>query len=668
MSGVFELELGAGVLLVGAAITLALARRVRLAGWIAFASVLAASGATWSLAIRVFAGGRTPEFVLVEVPALGSRFTLAVDPLSAFFLAIAATVAAVATLFSVDYMTHYKGDGVAKFYPILLVFFASIAAVLVTTDLLFFLVFWELMTLTSYVLVTFERERKESQRAGLKYFVITHAATLCMVLAVLLLFRESGSFHFDAVRTALGELLATRPFLAHVVLALFFLGFATKAGVLPMGDWLPDAHPAAPSGMSAALSGVLVKLGIYGLVRVFCSFLPVIPATRTWGIVLALAGTASLFVGTLTALQQTDSKRLMAFHTIGQIGYMCLGLGVAVAALPDLPDLAVIALLGALLHAANHACFKACLFLGAGAVLYRTGERNMDRLGGLAGAMPVTAASSTVASLSIAGVPPLNGFVSKWLIVASCLLYGMQLSLFLILGLIAMFISLATLASFLKVMGAVFLGPPTARTGVREVPPSMAMAQVVLAGLCVLLGLFPLLPLTAIRDAVAGVLSIPVPDLASLVGHGAGLALVVGTGPVAYWAPLVMLAALAALTLLAHGILRAGRAGTRVVDVWTCGEEHAAELVRYPASSFYLPFKHAIEGIYPRIRVRAPAFPSTLRRALAIDTWLYEPFSRLVQRTASMVSATHVGVPQVYLLWIVAGAVAVIGLVLFLAR
>ena len=269
-----------------------------------------------------------------------------------------------------------------------------------------------------------------------------------------------------------------QPVLGNLVALLFLLGFATKAGVLPMGDWLPDAHPVAPSGMSAMLSGALVKIGIYGLLRVFCGFAPVTGSLRVWGVVIALAGTASLFVGTLTALKQADSKRLMAFHTIGQIGYICLGIGVGLYCLPTDPTLAALGFMGALFHAANHACFKACLFLGAGAVLFRTGERNMDKLGGLGASMPVTAGSSTVASLSIAGVPPFNGFASKWLILATCVLVGFTAPLFLVLGIIGLFISLATLASFLKVLGAVFLGRPDETRSVREVPWAMAVPQV----------------------------------------------------------------------------------------------------------------------------------------------------------------------------------------------
>ena len=666
MSTTDLLAVAIAVLLAGAAVGLALARRARLVGWVSTGFVAVAAAAIWVVVVRAFSPFPEGEATLLELPGLGARVTVVVDPLSAFFLGIVATVAVLATLYSVDYMTHFTDDSLAKFYPVLLLFFAAIVGVLVVSDFLFFLVCWELMTLTSFVLVTFERANAASQRAGWKYFVITHAATLCMLIAALLLWRQSGSFHFAALREALVVLLARSPLQAHLILLLLFIGFATKAGVLPMGDWLPDAHPVAPSGMSAALSGALVKLGIYGLVRFFCAILPGSPAAFSWGVVIALAGTASLFVGTLTALRQTDSKRLMAFHTIGQIGYICLGLGVGIACLSSAPVVGALAIAGALFHAANHACFKACLFLGAGAVLYRTGERDMNRLGGLADAMPVTAASSTVAALAIAGVPPLNGFASKWLIVAACLLAGMSQPLFLLLGLIAMFISLATLASFLKVLGAVFLGAPDPSRRVSEVPATMAAAQVVLAALCVLLGVFPFWPLRFIRDAVAASVPVPVPTAADLLGGPWGLTVATEGAAVALWAPLALIAGMAVLGLIAYGLQRAGGARTRQVPVWTCGEVHTAASVRYSASSLYLPFKHAFDGIYPRVRWRVPAFPAALRRAFDADAWAYRPLVRAVERSAATVSRSHVGVPQVYLLWIVGGAVAVVAIVLAL--
>jgi hydrogenase-4 component B len=662
VNAVHYVEVSVGILIVGSLVSLLFAHRRKLCGWVSFAFICASSVYT-GLAVVGACTVASGEHTILSLPQLGSSLTLRIDPLSAIFLAIVAVIALLSTLYSVRYMEHYAHDKVAKFFPILLLCVASMTGVLVCTDFLFFLIFWESMTLTSYFLVTFESENAASQRAGLKYFIITHGATLCMAAAALLLWRTSGSFSFDAIRQTLSAMLAARPFLANAIIFLFFLGFATKAGLLPMGDWLPDAHPVAPSGMSATLSGALVKLGIYGLVRLFCSFLVVSPSLKMWGILLALAGTGSLFVGTLTALRQTDTKRLMAFHTIGQIGYICLGLGVGVYCLDIYPALATIALSGAILHAVNHACFKSCLFLGAGSVLYRTGERDMDKLGGLAAFMPYTTGTTAIASLSIAGVPPLNGFTSKWLIVAGCLLTGMRFPLFLVLGLIALFISLATLASFLKVLASVFLGKADENLVLKEVPVSMIVPQVVLAALCVLLGVFPQLVLRFIGHAIEGVTATPFAGVNASRMWG-GLSLIDGS-PVAFWSPLAILTVLAVLALLSYAIQRAGGARTRSVPVWYCGEEHATPAVRYPASSFYRPFKHAFQGIYPSGKMHVPRFPAPLRRALDFDQWLYRPTAKVVDSAADLISRTHVGILQIYLLWIVIGAIVVTGILLW---
>jgi hydrogenase-4 component B len=665
MSTVGLLGLACLLLLAGAALSLLASGRRRRAGWIATVAVAAASVPLAIAVVRAFTTGDEAELTVLRLPALGAGLTFAVDPLSAVFLALTILIALAATLYSVEYMTQFREDGVARFYPVLLVFFGAIVGVLAARDLVAFLVFWELMTLASFFLVAFEGRSRPSQRAALKYFVMTHAATLCLVAAGLLLWRESGSFHFDALRTALGGLVGSRPALGHAALVLFFLGFATKAGLLPMGDWLPDAHPAAPSGVSAALSGLLVKVGIYGLVRVFVSFLPVSAASGNWGTAIALVGAASLFVGTLTALEQEDSKRLMAFHTIGQIGYVCLALGVGIAVLPRDPALGALGLVAALFHAVNHACFKGCLFLGAGSVLFRTGERDLDRLGGLASSMPLTAGTTTVASLAISGVPPLNGFASKWLIVVTCLMAGMKQPLFLLLGLVALFISLGTLASFAKVIGAVFLGPPGEHQP-REVPAAMAVPQVVLAALCVLLGVLPQLPLWLLHRAVSGIVPAPAPPFESLLGGAWATAVMLDGKAVAFLAPLVILPALALAAGAAYALQRAGGAQVRQVPVWNCGEEHGSAEVRYRASSFYRPFRQAFAGIYPAPRLAPPRMPPALRRALDLDTWLYLPSAATVERAARRVSRTHTGVPQVYLLWTVVGVVVVVGILLAL--
>jgi len=296
-------------------------------------------------------------------------------------------------------------------------------------------------------------------------------------------------------------------------------------------------------------------------------------------------------------------------------------------------------------------------------VLYRTGQRDMDKLGGLAGFMPYTTGTTAIASLSIAGVPPLNGFTSKWLIVAGCLVAGMRFPLFLVLGLIALFISLATLASFLKVLGSVFLGTAAEKLGIKEVHITMIVPQVVLAALCVLLGVFPQFALRIIEHAIQGATAMPVAGVDATRMWG-GL-FVMGGSAVAFWSPLVILVGLGVLALLSYAIQRAGGAQARSVPVWYCGEEHPPDTVRYRASSFYLPFKQAFEGIYPRGKVHVPRFPASVRRALDFDHWLYTPTIKAFDKTADRVSRTHVGIPQVYLLWIVIGAILLTGILMW---
>jgi hydrogenase-4 component B len=660
------LGVSVALLAAGALASLALAHRRRASGWASVVFVGLAGAVLWVVVARTFSSGPAPEVNLLSLPGIGAALLVRVDCLSAIFLAITGTIGFLATLYSVEHMTRYHTDSVAKYYPMMLLLFVGIVGVVATADFVFFLVFWELMTFASFFLVTFERESRTAQRAGLKYFVVNQAATFGMIAAALVLWTRSGSFRFAAMREALAALLATRPALAHLVLLLFFVGFATKAGILPMGDWLPDAYPAAPSGATAAFGGTMTKLGVYGLLRVFLGFLPLSPATRAWGVVIALAGAASLFVGTLTALKQDDIKRLMSFHVIGQVGYMFLGIGFGLYFLPTAPVLAALGLLAGTFHMVNHSLYKSCLFLGAGAVSFRTGSRSLSALGGLRALMPATAMCALTAALAIAGVPPLNGFASKWLMYSTGILGGQAFPLFALLGIVAMFISLVTLASFLKYLGSAFMGPPSARGDVREVAPSMLVPQAFLAVTCVAFGLAPAWPLGYVHRALTGLDSATsLPGLATLLGGGPGLRVVSGTIGVAFWAPLPVAAGLALLALASYFLIqRAAGASVRDVPVWTCGEEADPELSRYPASSFYLPFKRAFQGIYPTVQARAPAFPPWLRRAFDLDSWFYVPVARAVESGARGVSRTHVGIPQVYLLWIVVGAIAVIGIVL----
>ncbi len=654
------------LLLLGALGSLLLARHRRASGWFSVVCVGLAGVLLWTVALPAFTQP-LPARAHVAIPSVGASLLVRVDALSAIFLAIVATIGFLTTLFSVRYMDRFQGDTLAKYFPVLQVLFVAIVGVVVTADMLFFLVFWELMTLASFFLVVFERENRAAQRAGLKYFVVNQAAALGMLAGTLLLWRTSGSFGFTALRGALGTLLQTRPALAHLTLLLFFLGFATKAGVLPMGSWLPDAYPAAPSGATAAFGGTMTKLGVYGILRVFLELLPVSSATTIWGSIIAVAGVISLFIGTLTALGQDDAKRLMSFHVIGQVGYMYLGIGMGLALLRVDPMLGSLGLMAGVFHMVNHSIYKSCLFLGAGALEYRTGTRSLSGMpGGLGGAMAVTAACALTASLAIAGIPPLNGFASKWLIYATGILGSGVMWLLPLAAIVAMFISLATLASFLKYMGGTFLGQRPAAVEVREVPWSMLVPQAVLALLCLAFGLVPLLPLAGVHAALAGIVPAgTLPALPAVLGPGPGMTLARAGLAVGAWGPLPI--ALGLLLLGAgcyFGLQRAGGAVTRDVPVWTCGELEEQRAARYAPASFYRPFKDAFHGLYPSFHVPVPVFPVFLRRVFEPDRWLYFPLARGADRTAHRVARVHVGLVQVYLLWVILGAIAVFVLLL----
>jgi len=660
MTGITLLTSALILLVVGAIVTALLSKSRIACGLVAFVTVLIASIWVTMTAWQALTVAPVKGTVLLSITSLNSSLVFTVDGLSAIFLLITSLVAVCATLYSIRYMRIYERYSLIRYYPLLLLFFASVISVVSVHNMLFFLVFWEFMTLTSYVLVVFETDSPAAQRAGLRYFIATHIATVCMLLATVVLYTRVGSFDFVALRMAMSGLMVTSPALVHVVLGLFVLGFATKAGILPFGFWLPYAHPIAPTPFSAVLSGCMVKLGVYGLVVLFTSLLPVSHFTTVWGIGIAVLGTISIFVGTLTALQQSDSKRLLAFHTIGQMGYIWLGIGVGLAFLRISPALAVTGLTAGLFHAVNHACFKSLLFLNAVSVLYRTGTRDMDKAGGLMQIMPVTAVTAIVASLAIAGIPGLNGFVSKWLIFASGIVGGFEIPLFVFLAIVAIFISAVTLASFLKFLGMLFLGrldigPEVER---REVPVTMIIPQVVIGIFCILFGVLPIIAMRPLYAAVSGMLPGGYsPTFASLFGSSAlTVNLNISGASSGAWGAIVILVAFAGCLALAYLISRMGGAQTREVPMWLCGEEHPFAEVRYPVHSFLLPFNRLFANIYPSIPIPKLPQPSAILRALNIDNWLYYPGLRLGERIIQAIRVTHAGVPQLYMLWVIVGA------------
>ncbi|MBI2365237.1 MAG: hydrogenase 4 subunit B, partial [Deltaproteobacteria bacterium] len=356
------------------------------------------------------AGGSMRLMVPDLLPIGGAAF--GTDRLSTFFVVVIAVGAIPAALYALGYTREYTGKhSLAGMGIAFNVFIAAMILVALARNLLTFLALWELMSLASYFLVMTEHEREDTVRAGWIYFVMTHAGFAALFLGFLLLALATGTMDFADWGAAAAKLDPTSRNLIFVLLAL---GFGSKAGVIPLHVWLPRAHPAAPSHVSALMSGVMIKLGVYGLVRVAFDWLGTGPVW--WGGAILVVGAVSAVLGVLYALVEHDLKRLLAYHSVENIGIIMLGLGGGMLfQLSHLPGLAALALVAGLYHTLNHAAFKSLLFMGAGAVLHATHTRNMEEMGGLIKRMPQTAALFLVGSVAIAALPPLNGFISEWL-------------------------------------------------------------------------------------------------------------------------------------------------------------------------------------------------------------------------------------------------------------
>lgn len=667
------------LLLAGAALSTFMSRWRKLVGWTSFFILSAAL--IWILylvALSWLGKLPSPGNPLFHIPILNSNLVFGMDGISSIFLVIIAVLGILSSLYSIDYIAHryYKEESLARYYPFLFLFILGMIGTTTSWDLFFFLIFWELMTLSSYFLVIFEKEKKVNLRAGFKYFVMTHIGTACLIASFILLRLIGSSFGFEDSREALGSLDTSRPGLLHLVLLLMFVGFGTKAAIFPLGDWLPDAHPAAPSAISALLSGVMIKMGVYGIVRCFLWMGPFSHSLTIWGGIIAFFGVLSLFICTMEALAQNDSKRLLAFSSIGQMGYIFLGIGIGIAFLRISPVLSAAGLIGGLYHLLNHASFKGLLFLNAGSVLIRAGTRELDMLGGLWKFMPLTAFTAIIGSLSIAGVPPLNGFGSKWLIYQVSLFSGLQAPIYLVYGIAAIFISAVTLAYFMKFLGAIFFGQPSSnvleiskKEQITDVPMTMRVAQMSLAIICIGLGIIPMLPISAAHYAV----STARPDLFPGVdllfsGSFLGLKLNVGEGLTGIWNPVAMSVAFAICFLIPLGIYMGARAPKREVEPWVCGEVHDLDEIRYKAVGFYLTFRtlsapglgrFKTTGFYPRWPIPRAGWLRAVRHAFDFD-YLYYAMVRGLMKLFDWFSLAHVGYPQVYVLWMVLGLVIAI--------
>ena len=623
--------------LLGAGAVLPFCRNRRLAGQVTFGVTALTALLAGGAAISVLASGAGAAFTVWPLPEYGSSIRIALDGLSAIFVLLVALISVLAALYSIDYMTHYPEYGLHRYYPHFLLFVAGTYGIVALTDLMagFFLC-WQLMTLPSFALVRFEWKRIASVQAAWRYLFAMEAACALIMLGAGVLAHgpvttASGEslmrFDFDAISHGFPALLRGGGALPAIGLVLLLLGFGIKAGVWPFGQWwLPAAHPAAPSPVSALLSGVLIKTGIYGLMRTFVWLIPPDAAasypSELWGAVLAVLGTVTLFIGTTQALAQDESKRLLAYSSIGQIGYILLALGTCLVLLqaPGAVALAGLAFAAALYHTINHGICKSLLFLSAGSLLAATDTQDLNRMGGLMRYLPLTGAATLVGSLAVAGVPLLNGFVSKWSLFVAAILGSKVASYLAVCAAIAMLTSVITLALFLKYFGTSFLSRVStdvadraARGLIHESSRSMLAPQLILAGCCVVLGLVPQAGFGLIQRALAGSRQGLGAILADAPGVDIGL-LGIGVVGRAMLAPLLIAVIFGVLLVCAWALSRAGAAARRRAEPWLCGYVTESDQMRYGARNLYREVMRVLPWVSAHGNGAAPQSQQTTAR------------------------------------------------------
>jgi hydrogenase-4 component B len=634
----------------------------RHAAWcrrIAFGGSAIASALTTSAAVAVLTSGQPLTGVLFAHSASALVVDYVVTPLSAWFLLLQGVVAIPVAIYSIGYMAHAVRPSRTPVVSVTFnVLIAAVSVVFVVNDVIGFLFAWEVMTLATAALVATEHETRTTLRAAYLYLVMSHVGTGALAAAFFTLASAAGSMSFSAILT--GHVVSGP--VRDLLFALFFFGFGVKAGVIPLHVWLPEAHPAAPSSISALMSAVLIKAGIYGLFRV-CAFGLGTP-TIAWGLTFLGLGALSAILGVLYALTQNDLKRLLAYSTIENAGIILLGLGAGMTMLATgRPELAVVAIAASLYHLMNHAAFKGLLFLGAGSVVMATAARHLEGFGGLLRRMPWTGLFFLAGALAISGVPPLNGFASEWLTFQALLLGfefvpGLTRVNFPLVGALLALTSALAAVCFVKAFGITFLALPrsAAAEEAHESPAAMLVPLAMLTVVCLVLGLFPGAVLTVLGRVTT---SLPGLTDASDLARGA-FTMAVGSGPFAQVTPAALgLAVVGGLSVVAllTSISRTTRA-IRRAPTWGCGGTLTPR-TEYSATAFSNPLLLVFREVYrPTREVEAltdvsPYFPSEVRYRVEIEPTferhLYDPLLRGVMQLAERMKMLQAGSLHAYL-------------------
>jgi hydrogenase-4 component B len=549
--------------------------------------------ASFAAAARVLASGETVTARSAEILPL-TGVTLSLDPLGAVFVITAAVTGAAASCYNIGYAA--RGGGGRTATALLPLFITSLLAVPAAASIATFMAAWELMALSSLLLLLTGHRRAEARDAAQWYAVMTHAGAAAILLALVLIGAHAGGQSFAAIRAGAGGI---PPAVRSLAFVLALAGFASKAGAVPVHVWLPRAHPEAPGPVSALMSGAMVNLGIYGIIRTGDGLLG--GGQLWWWLAVAGLGVASALFGAIHAAASPDLKRLLAYSTVDNMGLVLIGAGASGAlAARGYHVLAALALIAALFQMVNHSAFKGCLFLAAGSVQRAAGTRDLDSLGGLLRRLPVTAALFGIGALSICALPPFSGFASEWLLLQGLLrgfsAHGAATAAMLLVGVAALAVTGGlTAAAFVKAFGIGFLGQPRTpeASAAAEAGPAMLAGTALLAVPCLALGVIPgaVMPLLA---RAAGTVLGGTPDP---LRTGASLA-VAGSADVVQ--PALLAAALLAGLALAWALARLrvpARAGARRAEAWGCGRELQTPRMQYTATSFAEPLQRVFDDV-----------------------------------------------------------------------
>ena len=611
---------------------------------------LAAVGVAFLGAIALLAG-HSPQILLLPLGLPNLPFHARLDTLSAFFLLLLGLAGAGISTFAAGYFRSGQGTAPGLLCLQYHVFLASMALVILADDAYFFMVVWETMALSSYFLVTSQHRIPEIRRAGFLYLLMAHIGALCILLSFGVLQGGRWQFTFDAMRGA-----SLTPFWASAAFLLALIGFGAKAGLVPLHVWLPEAHPAAPSPVSALMSGLMLKTAVYGMLRITFDLLHI--RYWWWGVLVLGVGLFSALFGAIFAAVQTDMKRLLAYSSIENIGIIFTGIGLAILfAACGLPLFAALALTAALIHSLNHALFKSLLFLATGSVLHATNQRSLGKLGGLIRRMPWVAALALIGTLAIAGLPPLNGFVSEWLLLQSFLFTPQIphafLNMLIPLGaaLLALTVALAAYV-MVKFYGVIFLGqhrePSLVHAHDADWLERIGLAWLALG--CIAIGVMPQLALRA-AGAVTGTLLGQTVNLSSPFWWIAPIA-----SKQASYSGLILLAGIVGvvgITFVMVRVLAHGR--IRRTASWDCGYPWQTSRMQDTAEGFGQPIRHMF-GPFFRMERKLPAPTDTAphyRVHIEDRLWrvLYLPIARGVQRLADWIGLLQGGRLSIYLLY-----------------